>query len=299
VLEQPFAVDTDLWRSYCAEVHDSLNDLCHVIKTDKNAGGFKQSRDTMALLKPFIHERQHPVTLLFDIVSGLKREMELASNPVKKAMLFRDMWMVRVEMSNPMRIGNIAGMRFIEGKEGREDEQVNLYCLPDRSWHLKYEVYELKNGVQRGRYDLPLNPSIWTDTEEYIYVHRPLLAGSDECDYVLRPEPSYIATLLPGERSEASINPMSAGTLSRKFREYSQCFIPGCSGFGAHGCRHIVATEWIKNHPGAYAIAAVMLHDSEQVVKETYDWCEPKDKAIFWQDYLTKIMTQETAGGGR
>lgn len=251
----------------------------------------------MQLMKPLIRARQHPVTLLLDIVNGLRREVALASTPVGKAILFRDMWMTELEASNPVRISNVAGMRFIEGKEGHKEEEVNLYVLKDGSWHLKYEVGELKNGAIRGRYDLPLNPAIWKDTEEYIYVHRPLLAGADECNFVLRPEPAYIKTLPSDERKEAIIRMMNPGSLSDKFQEYSQCFIPGCVGFGAHECRHIVATEWIKNHPGAYAVAAAVLHDSEQIVRETYDWCEPKDKAIFWQSYLAEIMRREMTVG--
>jgi hypothetical protein len=297
VYEQSSTVNSDLWRSYCAEAHERFKDLCHTIETDQNIGGFKQSRDTLEMLKPLIRERQHPITLLLDIVNGLRREVALASTPVEKAKLFRDMWMVELEASNPMRIGNVAGMLFIEGKEGREDDKVNLYHLKDRSWNLKYEVDELKNGASRGRYDLPLNPAIWADTEEYIYVYRPLLAGAEKCDFVLRPEPAYIEGLPSDEREEAIIQMMSSGSLSQKFCDYSQCFIPGCVGFRAHGCRHIVATEWIKNHPGAYAVAAAVLHDSEQVVRKTYDWCEPKDKVIFWQSYLGEIMRREMTVG--
>jgi len=287
---------TEPWRLYCATVHDRLNEMTRAIEVDVNIGGFQQSRDGLDMLKPLIHARQHPITLLFDIVDGLRHEISLTEDPIERAVLFRDMWLTELEASNPMRLGNIVSMRYVEGKRGNKKDKVNLYRLEDGSWNLKYEIGELKNGCWRGRYNLPLNPAIWKDTEEYIYVHRPLLAGADQCDFVLRPNPCYLKTLHGSEGSEAVRCSMNPSNISSRFKIYSHQFITGCSGFGLHGCRHIVATEWIKNHPGAYAIAAVVLHDSEEMVKTTYNWCEPKDVAVFWQSYLQELLRAEKIG---
>jgi hypothetical protein len=93
------------------------------------------------------------------------------------------------------------------------------------------------------------------------------------------------------------VSPMNSGYLSEKFRRYSQRFITGCAGFPAHCCRHIVATEWLKNHPGSYAVPASVLHDSEEMVKTTYDWCEQKDKAILWEHHLGGLLREAGAVG--
>lgn len=284
------------WQAYCARANEEYKSFTQTIKTDVNIGGFQSSRDSIEIVRPYIRERQHPITLLTDLAVGLKRDIGLTRDTLHRAVLYRDLVLIEIGASNPVRISNAAEMRFVEGKRGHEEDDVNLYRKEDGSWHLKYEVYELKNGVDRGRYDLPVNPMIWPDIEEYIYNQRPLLFGP-ESPYVFRHiMRGWIDRCSDEQKKKLRTSPMLYSGLSDKFVKYSQRFIPGCAGFGAHSCRHIVATEWLKNNPGSYAVAASILHDSEQVVKEAYDWCEPKDKAVFWYQHLSQVFGEMTAG---
>jgi hypothetical protein len=283
-------LESEQWHSYCAEVHERINNISNNIAKDRNIGGFQKSRDSIEVVRPYIRQRQHPITILFEIIEGLRADISMTTDPVQKALLFRNMWMFELETSNPVRVTNLTLMRFIEGKEGHKEDPVNLYLKKDGSWHLKYEIKELKNGAYRGRYDLPLNPAIWKDTEEYMFRHRPLLLGP-ESSWVLRPDPAHILSQVAAEDKEkALLAPMTSKRISEIFSELSQAYLPDCAGFGPHCCRHLVATEWLKNHPGAYAVAAAVLHDSERIVKDAYDWCEPKDKAAFWDSYLGSLF---------
>ncbi len=281
--------ETGAWQRHCAEAHEKLRDVKSNIKDNE---GFGRGNDNMDIVKPLIRERQHPITVLTDIAKGIRGEIRKTINKTRRAVLFRDLLLFDFLISNPVRVINLSEMRYIPGRQGNEGDPVNLYRKSDGSWHLKYEVVELKNGYYRGRYDLPVHPSIWPDIEEYLNVHRPLLAGAGQCDYVFRPSSRAFNKY---KRPVFSTEAINSGYLSSRVMLHSQLHIHGCVGFSAHAARHFVATEWLKNNPGAYAVAAAILHDSEEMVRESYSWVEPNDMILFWNRYLDDLVDEETA----
>lgn len=267
--------EIEAWQRHCAGAHKKLNNITKNIKQNE---GFGRSNDNIDVVKPLIRERQHPITVLVDIREGIRGEFSKTTNKVRRAVLFRDVLMFDF---------NLSEMRYVPRLKGNEADPTNLYQKSDGSWHLKYEVKELKNGYYRGRYDLPVHPSIWPDIEEYLNVHRPLLAGAAQCDYVFRP---CIHPLDKFRRPILGTLPINASYLSDRVLLLSQLHLPGCVGFGAHAARHFAATEWLKNNPGAYAVAAAILHDSEEVVRITYSWVEPNDMIRFWNSHLGDVI---------
>lgn len=280
------------WQRHCAEAHERLGNIRRNIKQNE---GFGRSNDNINVVKPLIRERQHPITVMLDIAEGIRAEIGKTVDSMRRAVLFRDLLLFDFLVSNPVRVLNISEMKYAPGSGGDEGDETNLYRKPDGSWHLKYEVPELKNGYYRGRYDLPVHPSMWPDVEEYLNVHRPLLAGAGQCDYVLRPSPRSLNKL---KRPVLSTAPINSGYLSQRVFLHSQLYVPGCVGFGAHAARHFAATEWLKNNPGAYAVAAALLHDSEEMVISTYSWVEPKDMILFWNGYLGNVVEEARKGRG-
>ena len=66
-------------------------------------------------------------------------------------------------------------------------------------------------------------------------------------------------------------------------------FIPGCPGFGPHAVRHIVATDYIKNNPNGFQIAADVLHDKLQTVLTHYAHLKAADGHRHYQQYLQGV----------
>lgn len=279
------------WQERCHEAHKRVNKIIRLI--DKNRDKqerFNQTRDTtVEVIKPLVRERQHPISVLVDIAEGLRHDFKRAGTFQDKALLFRNLIMVRIVTSNPMRAINIAEMRYKVGSKGYENEPTNLYKIADGSYRLKYEEEELKNGAIQGRYDLSVNEEITEDLDRYFRDWRPRLVGAAECDYVLRPSPETTPSLL-ARNQKAAVKPMHESGLSTVLRYAAQKYIPKCAGFGLHSARHFVATEYLKFNPGAYEIPAIALHDSEEMVKTTYSWVTPDDKIAFWNRHLSAVL---------
>lgn len=281
-----------VWEERCREAHKRINRITSLIKNNRDKSeSFNFTRDTtIEIVKPLVKEREHPISVLMDIAEGLRYDFRRAATLEDKAGLFRNMVMVEIVTSNPMRAVNIAEMRYMPGAKGYEHEPVNLYKTPDGSYRLKYEEYELKNGAIRGRYDLPVIAELTKDLDEYFAVWRPLLVGADACHYVFRPSPLFLSGRLSDTSTVTS--PMTTGGLSNIMRCASQIYLPDCAGFGIHSARHFVATEYLKFNPGAYEIPATILHDSAEMIRDTYSWVTPDDKAAYWNTHLSFVLRE-------
>lgn len=290
---EPQISTKEKWQKRCQEAHERVNKIVKFI--DKNRDKqerFNQTRDTtVEVIKPLVKEREHPISVLADIADGLRYDFKRAGTFQNKALLFRNMIMVRIVTTNPMRAINIAEMRYKVGSKGYENEPTNLYKISDGSYRLKYEEEELKNGAIQGRYDLSVNEEITEDLDKYFRDWRPRLVGAAECDYVLRPSPEILPSLL-ARNPKAAVAPMCESGLSTILRYAAQKYIPKCAGFGLHSARHFVATEYLKFNPGAYEIPALALHDSEEMVKTTYSWVTPDDKIAFWNRHLGAVLRE-------
>lgn len=289
------------WRARCEETHRRLKNIITNLESSERQGEhFTQSRDTsLVVVKPLIRGREHPISVLTDMAEGIRGKFEEEPDPQQKAILFRDLIEVELLTSNPMRATNMVEMKYKPGCAGGEADPTNLYKVADGSYRLKYEVWELKNGAQRGRYDLPVNPEYTKDLDEYFSKWRPLLADAEDCDLVFRPWASPKSKASRRRRAAKgldTIQPMTVNYFSRIFSLAAREFIDGCVGFGCHAARHLVATEWLKNYPGAYPIVATILHDSEKIVKEVYSWVEPDDIIRFWVEHLGAIIRKSRGG---
>jgi transcriptional regulator with XRE-family HTH domain len=290
---EPQILTKEEWQAWCHEAHKRVTNMISLIDGSHNKqDGFNQTRDTtVEVIKPLVKEREHPISVLIDIAEGLRYDFKRAGTFEDKALLFRNMIMVRIVTSNPMRAINIAEMRYKVGSKGYEKDPTNLYKKPDGSYRLKYEVHELKNGAIRGRYDLDVNEELTEDLNKYFRDWRPRLVAADECDYVLRPSTETLPSLL-ARNPNAAITPMRTSGLSNIMRYAAQRYVHKCAGFGLHSARHFVATEYLKFNPGAYEIPAIALHDSEEMVKDTYSWVTPDDKIAFWNNHLSAVLRE-------
>jgi hypothetical protein len=293
----PPILSKEEWQEKCREAHKRITNLVRSIRMNRNEQErFNQTRDTMVeVIQPLVRAREHPITVLTEIAEGLRYDFKRAGTFEDKALLFRNLILVELATSNPVRVLNIAGMRYKVGARGTKNDPTNLYKLPDGSYRLKYEPWELKNGATKGRYDLPINDEIVEDLDRYFSEWRPRLFGAAVCDYVFRPAVHTLPSLL-ARNPKAAGRAMNKSGLSEVMRFASQKYITNCAGFGIHCARHFVATEYLKLYPGAYEIPATALHDSVEVVKKAYSWVSPDDVIVFWNAHLSPLLRAARRG---
>lgn len=206
----------------------------------------------------------------------------------------------------------------------------NLYQKPDGSWWLRFNERDFKNdrgedyepGVRNAPYEVPVVPSVWGALNEYLFRHRPflneslvstlreerarrglpILSADDvlavmRCHYVFRPEHRGVRhvgseQLLAGYGT----GQMSARTLSGNIFSLTSRYLPESKGFCAHACRHLVATEYIKNHPEGWEEAAVALHNTAAMVRKHYSWVSLSDRIKPWNDHHERLKEMHDRG---
>jgi transcriptional regulator with XRE-family HTH domain len=206
----------------------------------------------------------------------------------------------------------------------------NLYQKPDGSWRLRFNERDFKNekgedlepGVRNAPYDVPVVPSVWPALTEYIFRQRPVLneylvgalkkvrakrglpplmpeeeLAVMRCRYVFRPGTqgiNHIGTeqLLAGH----STGQMSVESLSGHILSLTSRYLPESKGFSAHACRHLVATEYIKNEPNGWDVAAEALHNTPEMVRKHYSWVVVGDRIKPWNDHHERLKGMHDRG---
>lgn len=206
----------------------------------------------------------------------------------------------------------------------------NLYQLPDGSWRLRFNERDFKNekgedleaGVLCSPYDVPVLPSVWPSLVEYLFGgHRAVLNESirDElrrvrsarglpplsseaelailrCPYVFRPGSRAIKKLGSKQLDGYGTAQISPRILSKQILALTRKYLPNCKGFGAHACRHLVASDYIKNHPHGYEEAAAALHNTAAMVRKHYAWVEISDLIKPWSNYHEQLKEKYDKG---
>lgn len=269
----PSPVEASEWHAWCgrnrAVVKATLRDLT---KEDE----FKKTRDPFDAVRPLIVNNQHPLDVLYELADVYEAEHPPRNaSKVSRAAHFQNLFLIRFATLLPLRAFNFSVMTYRANNTG------NLYQRPDGSWWVTFPTTYIKNhkGAARNQqFDVPLHESLWPCVEEFLFEHRPHLFGAGVCDYVFR-----LRKRQKGVKPGAPVRP---GYLSSRVYNLTQRYIPDCPGFSLHAFRHLVATEYIKNNPGGYAVAAAVLHDKEETVRRSYAWVVPADKFFFWNQYL-------------
>jgi hypothetical protein len=199
----------------------------------------------------------------------------------------------------------------------------NLYQRTDGSWRLRFDERDFKNekgedlekGVIQAPYDVEVVPSVWPALYNYLFKHRLILnrelelainerrilkklprlseiqtQAIDKCPYVFRPSSRMVLKMrMENLLKFKGTEQIPPNHLSRAIYRRSQQYLPGCPGFSAHACRHLVATDYIKNHPNGEAVAAAALHNTISMVRRHYAWVTPADKIKPWNDYYEEL----------
>lgn len=326
----PTPIPADKWEEWCESNYHRFARFLRTVKKSKNRP-MRKTRDPFAAVRSFIEDRQHPLSALWEMTANMKRltPLKLKMSPILLALHKRDIAFGEFITSYPLRCENFSLMTWIpksgadltgRGKRYVEtDEASNLYQKPDGSWWIRFTSEEMKNGKA---VDVPVAKSVVPSLVEYLFEHRlvlnqrlkeairrrrnlkdlPPLTPEEEraidcCRYVFRPAPTYLG-LMSDKKFTAckGVEQMSNSSISGMMFRMSQRFIAGCKGFCAHAVRAIVASEYIKNYPNGFAVAAAALNITETVVRRHYAWVRACDQIKPWQDYHESLRERFESG---
>lgn len=306
------------WQDWCARNHALINDFDRGFRGEK---AYKVTRDTFEIVRPIIESKQHPIDVLEKLAEDIEADMPPTSaGPAERAAHFQNLFLVKFATLMPFRAYNFTIMTYKLVRMMGDDDQPyfipdptsNLYQREDKSWWVRFSSHQFKNeeGAARAPYDAPIEESLWPYIEEFLTIHRKHLVGAAGCLCCIRTKEcekcsfrekcstcgicgkceaaDYVFRL--NRRAGRNLRPtvrVVEDTLSDRIWKLTSLYI-GNPGFRLHAFRHLAASEYIKNNPGGYAIAAAVLHITEEIVRKHYAWTVPKDKIIFWNKYYSE-----------
>lgn len=262
----------DEWREQCARTHKELHDIIAHLKK----GRIQMTRDPR---DPIAHILQlaSPIQGLVEMVDRMEKATPSESWPVRHAVHKRDLLLIKLLICNPLRLHHYVIMTWTPDNRG------NVYQRPDGSWWLRFKADDFKNqhGAASEDYDVELSRWVWPDLEAYVKKYRPLL-GTPDSKYLLRPKPRS-ARSPDGKR-------LAPGTVEHIIRSATGLY-GGGPAFGPHAFRHIIATDYILNHPEGYVAAAAILHDKIDTVMRNYSHLRTQRGVAKYSAYLEGITT--------
>ncbi|WP_220271985.1 hypothetical protein [Crenobacter cavernae] len=254
----PAAYSTEEWTKLCERQFDLTEQLVSAYQ-----GEIDVSRDSFEPIRTLVELRQ-PMEAIVDMIQRMRANRPVGS-PSLEAIWARDLALIKLLISNPLRLRNLAHLTW------RPDNKGELYQRADKSWWIRISKPKFKNrngAAGDSIYDCAVQPSAWQDLERYLFIYRPKLLRF----------PSDLVFLTRLEKGSTHHRPWAE--LSAKVRELTAKYIPQCSGFRAHAFRHIVATSILKAEGGTHKTAARVLNDRVATIEKHYDGLTSNDGAM-------------------
>jgi hypothetical protein len=265
----------------------------------------KQDRPVLAVIRgvqQFRSELPDIDDLLVLDDSSQERRPGHAKRRIQHAMAFQQLALAEMSTAVQLRPGNwreltIAEMTMADGSLKKR----NLTLNENGSYHLHidHRDFKIDKDAAEGDFDIDLPLALSPTLTTLITHHRPLLVGP-ESPFLFRNDPGTFHRELSKGRSskdlqDLRVGPISAGVLRRMFKDFTRVYLNLKSGFGIYEMRHIAATDYVKNHPGSFLVAATMLHNTVQVIIKHYAHLCDQDTFRQWTAYY-EVLIQDAAG---
>ena len=266
------------WSTHCATAFWTLKEARKVLQSSA-----VQTRDPEEAIARLLALR-NPIKPIVDMLHTMERAMPPSTAPLRRAEHQRDMLLVAMLLSNPLRISHFIFMRQDRGL------WFNLYQTSEGVWHLRYPYSAFKNGDSLSKrkkgsarsaspYDVEVAPFVTPHLERYLTEGRPALLKGKDCPFVF-----------VGQKDNPK-EPLNS--LDVRLQDITSRFLPNCPGFRAQAMRHLVATAWLKSHPGDYVRVAHMLNDSLETVLRVYGHLETRETLADWGEWLSAVDTEQ------
>lgn len=252
------------WRLLCGTTHLKIREKVKAIRGREKIWKSRDPKEPIA----DILSNPSPLKALLKFVYELESSPPPLAHHRDYIVWIRDVLFAKMLVSNPLRMGQFAVIRYTQNNKG------NLYKTSNGDWRLRFTSADFKNekGAANQDYDVAVEPSVGPWITRYLAESRPELIASADCDFFLLP-----AVLGPnnGMREDGDYSTSKGGMwtgegLSKRFKILTRQYIPDTPGFGGHAVRHIIATDHLKRHPGDYPTVAKLLHDKLETVLREY-----------------------------
>lgn len=244
-----------------------------------------QSRDPFEPIQSIIDLPQ-PLEAIADMVQRMRRDRPIGGSASSEAVWARDILMVKLCVSNPLRLRNIAALTWSPANvdSRKPDDRGSLYQRSDGSWWLFVPKGLLKNRKGKATHDYhsPVHASVWGDLERYLLRHRAdLMRWPTDLVFLARKQdPSRTESVRSGPYKRSV--PTGHGPfmeMTKRFVELTRKYLWKSDGIGIHAVRHLVATGILKTDSGDIKTAALVLHDTEATVAKAYSGMRSGDGA--------------------
>lgn len=257
------------WATACARTHAWSQKTLKLLAPQK-----KISRNPFEPIKEIL-ELPNPMRAVTDMVRRMKAARPQTGG-LTEAIWARDILLIKLLASNPLRAKNMVLLTY------RTDNTGELFQTRDGAWRIFIAPEKLKNqdgAAKDTPYDMPIHETVWGDIERYLKRYRQQFPNANSLDYVFL-------------SSESKAHPDSWESLNRRVFKLSKVYLWPYKGSGPHAFRYINGTAILKAQPGAWSLAAQVLHDREETVKAHYAHLRGCDGA----ERAHALMNNEFAG---
>jgi hypothetical protein len=234
------------WRARCKATNDWL-----ALKMEQLRPLLEQSRDPAAPLKPLL-DMPRPLQGYRDAIN--RYASQVRPTPLLRATQARDLALLAVSISNPLRLTNLRLLTY------KPDGSGHFRKTARGTWEVFVPRIEFKNirGAAKDRdYHMPLSEMAAHFLEEYLEKHWQLLGGAGQRGLV------FISTGKPDEVWE-DLDCQYAKVTSDCLR------VLGCPSIRPHATRYLVGTAILMATQGNVELAAAALHDKKETVEKHY-----------------------------
>lgn len=251
----PAKYQSEDWKALCEKQFTLTEQLVSAYQ-----GEIEVSRDSFEPIKTIVALPQ-PMEAAIDMVQRMRAARPIGA-PMLEALWARDLALVKILISNPLRKSNISHLTW------KADNTGELYQRADKSWWIRIPKIKFKNrngAAGDSVYDVRIQESAWRDIERYIFMARPKLLKY----------PTDLVFLTKILRTTNEHRPFT--DVSKVIYKITVKYLPKSGGFRTHAFRHIVATSILKTEGGTHKIAAKVLNDRVATVEKHYDGLTSND----------------------
>lgn len=279
------------WSDMCTEQFFYCKKLGQALLAERRPG-----RNSFEPLNQVLQLHQ-PLEAVADMLQRMRRDRPVGSD-IAEAIWSRDILLIKLLVSNPLRLRNIATLTwspdFRDGYHG--DNQCALYQRPDGSWWIYVPKCDFKNRRRLAMqdYDSPVHRNAWPDIERYIFRHRPTLMRCPTDLLFLAREHGRGKNNNTQNQSECRVTEEHRPFMDITRRVYylTKRYLWKCDGIGMQAFRHIVATAILKTDEGSVKTAALVLNDRETTVEKHYSGLRSGDGAVRMAELLAPTLAK-------
>lgn len=251
----------EAWQQMCAKSYKFLRDYTR----DSNGMSRKPEEPISHLLA-----QPDPLKPIREAIMKIESDAATAKpGGIVEARLKRNALLLALLLSNPLRARSLMSMTWVPNGHG------TLQGNPSEGYRIELQPNQLKTGDSRKSRAYSVKVADWVKPllDDYLCEYRDTLLAGRTSDY-----------LLIGERSAR----IWAG-LNKTVFNLTRRYIPGSPGFSPHALRHLVATTWLRNHPGDFLTVAELLNDNLSTVLANYAHLRRDDSFARYEAYLDTL----------